>query len=118
MGNLIIVQVLSQIPQNEVLKKALLNLHTKREKRMVKKNASHMLKAKRQKLETDLEKVQVQKAQLLAKERELQKAIKESKADYIVALMAESGKSIEELEEFAKTEVPHNPIENGGDTHV
>lgn len=78
---------------------------------VTRKNTAEGLKAKMDKLENDLVKVKDQKAQLNIKEKELTKSLKEAKASYIVALMAESGKSIEELEQFAKN--PHQ--EKNGD---
>lgn len=84
---------------------------------VTRKSMSQTLKAKSEKLEKDLEKIQSQKSQLIAKEKELTKQLKAVKADYIVALMSESGKSIEELERFAqaKQEVA---TKNGGEGHV
>ncbi|HEM3715624.1 TPA: hypothetical protein U1D13_001689 [Streptococcus suis] len=84
---------------------------------VTRKSQSQGLKAKTEKLEKELEKVQTQKAQLVTKEKELTKQLKAIKAEYIVALMSESGKSIEELERFAKEKAENVP-ENGGDGHV
>ena len=83
---------------------------------VTRKSLSETLKAKTEKLSQELEKIQTQKAQLTTKEKDLTKQLKTIKAEYIVALMSESGKSIEELERFAqtKTEAPMN----GGDGHV
>lgn len=81
---------------------------------MVKKSVSQTLKKKVQKLEQDLDKLQFQKADLIAKEKALQKSLKETNASYIVALMAESGKSIEELENFEQLPAGGN----GGEGHV
>lgn len=78
---------------------------------VTRKNTSQTLKGKTEKIERELEKVQAQKQLLLSKEKDLTKQLNAVKADYIVALMTESGKSIEELERFAKAE-------NGGDVHV
>ena len=55
---------------------------------MVKKSQSQGLKAKTEKLEKELDKVQSQKAQLVTKEKELTKQLKATKAEYIVALMS------------------------------
>ncbi|MGT2666539.1 hypothetical protein ACVRYP_04390 [Streptococcus rifensis] len=82
---------------------------------VTRKSQSETLKAKITKLDTELGKVKDQKSQLANKEKELNRQLKTLKADYIVALMAESGKSIEDLELFAKTEAV---TENGGDGHV
>lgn len=82
---------------------------------VTRKNTSQTLKGKTEKIERELEKVQAQKQLLLSKEKDLTKQLNAVKADYIVALMTESGKSIEELERFAKAE---NKAENGGDVHV
>lgn len=81
---------------------------------MVKKSVSQTLKKKVQKLEQDLDKLQSQKVDLIAKEKALQKSLKETNASYIVALMAESGKTIEELENFAQLPA----VGNGGEGHV
>ena len=84
---------------------------------VTRKSQSQGLKAKTEKLEKELEKVQSQKAQLVTKEKELTKQLKATKAEYIVALMSESSKSIEELERFAKDKA-EDATENGGDGHV
>lgn len=84
---------------------------------VTRKSMSQALKTKTEKLEKELEKVQTQKAQLVTKEKVLTKQLKDVKADYIVALMSESGKSIEELERFA-TAKTEGIVENGGDGHV
>lgn len=78
------------------------------------------LKKKTEKFEKELEKVRTQKAQLIDKEKKLVKDINEVKAEYIVALMSESGKTIEELERFAQMEqeAKVNQSENGGGTYV
>lgn len=78
------------------------------------------LKKKTEKFEKELEKVRTQKAQLIDKEKKLVKDINEAKAEYIVALMSESGKTIEELERFAQMEqeAKVNQSENGGGTYV
>ena len=67
---------------------------------VTRKSQSQGLKAKTEKLE-----------------KELTKQLKATKAEYIVALMSESGKSIEELERFAKDKA-EDATENGGDGHV
>lgn len=87
---------------------------------VTRKNTSQQLKKKISKYETDLEKLQEQKRLLSQKEKEILKNVKEAKSDYIIALMAESGKTIEELELFAKTEKEnHNSSsENGDVAHV
>ncbi len=82
---------------------------------VTRKSQAETLKAKINKFDAELEKIKDQKTQLANKERELNKQLKTAKADYIVALMAESGKSIEDLELFSKTETV---AENGGDGHV
>lgn len=84
---------------------------------VTRKSMSQTLKSKTEKLEKELEKIQIQKAQLVIKEKDLTKQLKAVKADYIVALMSESGKSIEELENFAKAKT-EGIAENGGDSHV
>ncbi|HFU4060249.1 TPA: hypothetical protein ACGOZ1_001679 [Streptococcus suis] len=84
---------------------------------VTRKSQSQGLKAKTEKLEKELEKVQSQKDQLVTKEKELTKQLKSTKAEYIVALMTESGKSIEELERFAK-DTAEDATENGGDGYV
>lgn len=84
---------------------------------VTRKSTSETLKAKTEKLEKELDKIQTQKAQLVDKEKDLTKQLKETKAGYIVALMSESGKSIEELERFAKDKAK-DATENGGDDHV
>ncbi|CAM3191730.1 hypothetical protein [Streptococcus dysgalactiae] len=87
---------------------------------MVKKSMTQNLKKKTEKFEKELEKVRTQKAQLIDKEKKLVKDINEAKAEYIVALMSESGKTIEELERFAQMEqeAKVNQSENGGGTYV
>lgn len=86
---------------------------------VTRKPMSKTLKAKTEKLEKELEKLQTQKAQLANKEKGLTKQLKAVKADYIVALMSESGKSIEELERFAKTDqTAEGDVVNGVDAHV
>ena len=82
---------------------------------VTRKSQTETLKAKINKFDAELQKIKDQKTQLANKERELNKQLKTAKADYIVALMAESGKSIEDLELFSKTETV---AENGGDGHV
>ncbi len=78
------------------------------------------LKKKTEKFEKELEKVRTQKAQLVDKEKKLVKDINEAKAEYIVALMSESGKTIEELERFVQIEqeAQVNQSENGGGAYV
>ncbi|HEL0020202.1 TPA: hypothetical protein TT917_001556 [Streptococcus equi subsp. zooepidemicus] len=87
---------------------------------MVKKSMTQTLKKKTEKFEKELEKVRTQKAQLVDKEKKLVKDINEAKAEYIVALMSESGKTIEELERFVQIEqeAQVNQSENGGGAYV
>lgn len=87
---------------------------------VTRKNTSQQLYKKKDKLEQALEKIQKQKAIIIQKEKETIKDLTEVKSDLIVALLSETGKSFEELEEYAKSE--HDPqvgsSENGDDAHV
>lgn len=87
---------------------------------MVKKSIAQTLKNKSEKLKDELERLQEKRAELLQREKDLKKSIKEVNADYIVALMSESGKTIEDLEEFAQKqpESSQAQTENGGAAHV
>ncbi|BCP62934.1 hypothetical protein SUT380_21220 (plasmid) [Streptococcus parasuis] len=79
------------------------------------KKTSQGLKQKIEKLTTELGKLEEQKKQILNREKELNNQIKTTKADYIVALMSESGKTIEELEYFVQST---NQSIEVGDSHV
>lgn len=75
-----------------------------------------MLKGKIEKYQKELKKIQDQKSILLKKEKDISKNLNTVQADYIVALMTESGKSIEELERFAKE--TNIVSKTGGDSNV
>lgn len=66
----------------------------------MKEYSSQKLKGKIQKLEQELLNLQEKKEKVIAKEKKLIQAIKETKADYFITLMSESGKTIEEVENF------------------
>ncbi|MBN6014391.1 MULTISPECIES: hypothetical protein [Streptococcus] len=83
---------------------------------VTRKSQSEILKGKIEKYQLELEKIQDQKTKLLGKERKLTQNLNTAQADYIVALMNESGKSIEELERFAKE--TNIVSKTGGDSNV
>ncbi|WP_203264780.1 hypothetical protein [Streptococcus uberis] len=68
------------------------------------KNTSQRLKKKEQKLKEALEKIKSQKNNLIQKEKEISKNLTEVQSDLIIALLSETGKSFEELENYAKSE--------------
>ena len=77
---------------------------------------SQQLKAKLEKLEKDLEKIKAQKVQLAEKEKELTQQHNKVNVEHLLALMAESDKTWEEVKEFAQGKKVG--AENGGDAHV
>ena len=81
---------------------------------VTRKSQSEILKGKIEKYQLELEKIQDQKTKLLGKERKLTQNLNTTQADYIVALMNESGKSIEER--FAKE--TNIVSKTGGDSNV
>lgn len=83
---------------------------------VTRKSQSEMLKGKIEKYQKELKKIQDQKSILLKKEKDISKNLNTVQADYIVALMTESGKSIEELERFAKE--TNIVSKTGGDSNV
>lgn len=85
---------------------------------VTRKNSSQLLKAKYDKFLVDLQKVQSQKEQLVLREKELKLQSTKAYAEYIVALMSESGKSMKEIEDFAKGTSSQQLHQNGGDSHV
>lgn len=66
----------------------------------MKEYSSQKLKGKIQKLEQELLNLQEKKEKVIAKEKKLIQTIKETKADYFITLMSESGRTIEEVENF------------------
>ena len=83
---------------------------------VTRKSQSEILKGKIEKYQQELEKIQDQKSKLLGKEKKLTQNLNTTQADYIVALMTESGKSIEELERCAiETKIVSM---TGGDSNV
>lgn len=83
---------------------------------VTRKSQSETLKGKIEKYQKELKKIQDQKSILLKKEKDISKNLNTVQADYIVALMTESGKSIEELERFAKE--TNIVSKTGGDSNV
>lgn len=83
---------------------------------VTRKSQSETLKGKIEKYQKELKKIQDQKSILLKKEKDISKNLNTAQADYIVALMTESGKSIEELEIFAKE--TNIVSKTGGDSNV
>ncbi|MCP9017086.1 hypothetical protein NML69_03720 [Streptococcus sp. CF8-6] len=83
---------------------------------VTRKSQSETLKGKIEKYQKELKKIQDQKSILLKKEKDISKNLNTVQADYIVALMTESGKSIEELERFAKE--TNIASKTGGDSNV
>lgn len=83
---------------------------------VTRKSQSETLKGKIEKYQKELKKIQDQKSILLKKEKDISKNLNTVQADYIVALMTESGKSIEELERFAKE--TNIVLKTGGDSNV
>lgn len=83
---------------------------------VTRKSQSETLKGKIEKYQKELKKIQDQKSILLKKEKDISKNLNTVQADYIVALMTESGKSIEELEIFAKE--TNIVSKTGGDSNV
>lgn len=83
---------------------------------VTRKSQSETLKGKIEKYQKELKKIQDQKSILLKKEKDISKNLNTVQAAYIVALMTESGKSIEELERFAKE--TNIVSKTGGDSNV
>ena len=83
---------------------------------VARKSQSEILKGKNEKYQQKIEKIQDQKSKLLGKEKKLTQNLNTTQADYIVALMNESGKSIEELERLAKE--TNIVSKTGGDSNV
>lgn len=83
---------------------------------VTRKSQSETLKGKIEKYQKELKKIQDQKSILLKKEKDISKNLNTVQANYIVALMTESGKSIGELERFAKE--TNIVSKTGGDSNV
>ena len=84
-----------------------------------KKTQSQSLKGKLEKFNAELEKIQEQKEALNQKEKEYEVKINTLKAEYIIALMAESDKSFDEFENFAfNNSNKVNSSEEVGEGHV
>ncbi|NIB84791.1 MULTISPECIES: hypothetical protein [Streptococcus] len=84
-----------------------------------KKSQTQSLKGKLEKFNAELEKIQEQKRALNQKEKEYEAKINALQAEYIIALMAESGKSFDEFENFAFNNSNQvNSSEEVGEGHV
>ncbi|MGI2824240.1 hypothetical protein ACRN89_09435 [Streptococcus mitis] len=84
-----------------------------------KKSQTQSLKGKLEKFNAELEKIQEQKRALNQKEKEYEAKINALQAEYIIALMTESGKSFDEFENFAFNNSNQvNSSEEVGEGHV
>ena len=84
-----------------------------------KKTQTQSLKGKLEKFNAELEKIQEQKEALNQKEKEYELKINTLQAEYVIALMAESGTSFDEFENFAfNNSNKVNSSEEVGEGHV